>query len=77
MSAVRTSLQRLTAAIGSLETSVDMLENAKMGEQRDMFAAPVSNENANEAKLAASQNKKAMADRLDTAIEKVEKMLAQ
>ncbi len=75
MSAIRTSLQRLTAALGNLETSVDQLETSVTGVQRDMFATGPSNENG--AKASGSENKKVIADRLDNAIEKVEKLLAQ
>lgn len=75
MSLVRSSLQRLVAAVGSLESAFDSLESSIAGEQRDMFASGASNQNG--GLQSSGAQKEAMAQRLDVAIEKVEKMLAQ
>ncbi|MAE50250.1 MAG: hypothetical protein CMH27_00400 [Micavibrio sp.] len=69
MSTIRAALENLNSVIGTLEQSVDMMEQARKGEQRDMFAAP-SNENGKN-----TIDKEAVAKRLDNAIEKVEKLL--
>ena len=73
MTAIRSSLQRLTAALGKLESSVDSMEGAMAGKQRDMFAMPSSNQNA--AGTIVGQDKEKIAARLDVAIEKVERLL--
>lgn len=72
MSALHNALQHLNSVITYLEKSVDVMEKNRVGEQRDMFAMP-SNENA--AKQAAKDE--AIAARLDSAIETVEKILAE
>lgn len=71
MSAVRYALENLHAVIGNLERSVEGLENSRLGEQRDMFQM-ASNENG----LDKAKGE-AIAQRLDSAIEKVEKILKE
>lgn len=67
MSAIRQALAKLDGAVGKLEGSMGGLEQALAGQQRDMFGN-TSNENA---PIDAA----VVAQRLDTAIEKVEGLL--
>lgn len=71
MSAIRSALENLNSIIGELESSVDTLEMTRKGEQRDMFASAPSNENGKSSGVSGE----AIAKRLDSAIEKVEKLL--
>lgn len=70
MSIVRSSIENLHSAIMRLESAVTNMEETRMGEQRDMFAAAPSNENASK-----SMDSSLIAKRLDNAIEKVEQLL--
>lgn len=79
MSDIRSALEKLSEKVESLEQVVEYYETTKSGEQRDMFAGPTDNKSSasNENASAISEEKKvAMAGRLDSAINKVEKMLA-
>ncbi|MFP4314332.1 MAG: hypothetical protein ACLFR0_08395 [Alphaproteobacteria bacterium] len=71
MSAVRSSLENLHNAIVKLESAVGIMEESRMGEQRDMFSIAPSNENGTQKILDGG----VIASRLDNAIEKVEKLL--
>lgn len=71
MSAIQSALQNLNSVIGQLEHSVETMEMARRGEQRDMFASAPSNENGQ----ASAVSGELIAQRLDSAIEKVEKLL--
>lgn len=67
---MRSSIENLHKAIMRLEGAVTDMEETRLGEQRDMFAAPPSNENASK-----SMDNSLIAKRLDNAIEKVEQLL--
>ena len=70
MSALRDALESLNLAILKLEDTAETIEASRRGEQRDMFSAPAtSNQNAPGFPSAV------VAKRLDSAIEKVEKLL--
>jgi len=71
VSAIRSALENLNSIIGELESSVDTMEMTRKGEQRDMFASSPSNENGKSSGVSGE----AIAKRLDSAIEKVEKLL--
>jgi len=73
VSAIRSALQNLNSIIGELEHSVETMELARKGEQRDMFASSPSNENGKSSGVSGE----AIAKRLDSAIEKVEKLLGE
>lgn len=72
MSAVRSSIENLHNAIMRLDSALTDLEENRKGEQRDMFAAPASNENGSDDNSADNS---VIAKRLDNAIEKVEQLL--
>lgn len=71
MSPVRSSIENLHNAIMRLEGAVTEMEESRMGEQRDMFSAPASNENGN----GKAMDNSLIASRLDNAIAKVEQLL--
>ncbi len=71
MSAIHSALENLHTVIGNLERSVDTLEMTRVGEQRDMFQQP-SNENGLDKAKGVM-----IAQRLDSAIEKVERLLKE
>ena len=73
MSAIRSALQNLNSIIDELEHSVEAMEMARKGEQRDMFASSPSNENGKSSSVSGE----VIAKRLDSAIEKVEKLLGE
>jgi len=75
MSRIRQSLERLNASLGRLEGNISTVE-AKLKEyQHDMFAA-VSNQNQSLGD-STSANAQILSQRLDTAIEKVERILQE
>lgn len=69
MNAIKQALERLNASINVLEFNVDVSLAARPGHQTDMFAA------APAVPPASNQNNAAIAERLDNAIEAVEKLL--
>lgn len=76
MSAVRQAITRLSRAVDHLESSVGHVEQALVGKQRDMFSSPSvrvpevpANGNALDADLVAQK--------LDSAIERIEKALKE
>lgn len=73
MSAILDALVKLEQSIGTLEGAAAQVETALAGQQRDMFggAAP-SPANAN-----GSVDLNLVADKLDSAIENVEKVLQE
>lgn len=71
MSAIQGSLQNLQKVIKKLEKSMIEFEQKRIGEQRDMFAMSENAQNG-----AGSFSNELIAKRLDSAIEKVEKILA-
>lgn len=74
MSVIHTALQRLHASIGNLENAMDGYEDTVIaGQQRDMFAE-VSNQNEQKVRVLTEKNDM-IAERLDDAIERVEKIL--
>jgi hypothetical protein len=72
VSAIKHALAKLDGAVGKLESSLSGLEQKPAQEQRDMFVAP-SNENANGHVVDGT----ALAQRLDSAIGKVEEILKE
>ncbi|MCD8497877.1 MAG: hypothetical protein LRZ85_07240 [Alphaproteobacteria bacterium] len=70
MNAIKQALERLNASIDTLEFNVDYTMANKPGQQGDMFssapAVPAS---------ASNQNNVVIAQRLDNAIDAVEKLL--
>ena len=76
MSLVRHALQRLGGVVGDLEGSVAGLEQVLSGEQRDMFSSP-SNENLSDDPPVFFAVGAAAAQRVDRAIEGVEKLLRE
>lgn len=68
MSALYQALNRLESSIHKLEVSVQGVETALAGQQRDMFGAPV---NENDSQI----DKQAVTQKLDNAISKVESIL--
>lgn len=73
VSAIRSALENLHSVIGHLEHSVETMEMTRKGEQRDMFASSPSNENGQNSGVSGE----VIAKRLDSAIEKVEKLLGE
>jgi regulatory protein YycH of two-component signal transduction system YycFG len=71
MSAIQASLQNLQKVIKNLEKSMVQFEQKRIGEQRDMFAVSEGGKDG-----AGSFSNELIAKRLDSAIEKVEKILA-
>lgn len=71
MSVVRSSIENLHSAIVKLENAVNVMEETRVGEQPDMFSVSPSNENGSDKVIDGS----IIARRLDTAIERVEKLL--
>jgi hypothetical protein len=69
VSEVKKALSNLSYIVGKLEDSVDDMEQAMAGQQRDMFA---SGKALNGKKGAAGR---VLAERLDRTIEKVETLL--
>lgn len=69
MSAIHAAMENLQQVVRNLEKSVIILEKNRLGEQRDMFAQ-ASNENA-----VGSISSELIAQRLDNAIQKVERLL--
>lgn len=75
MSAIIEALKKLDQSIGKLESNATTLETALAGQQRDMFPDNASNENSEST--GTSITKDEIADRLDQAIETVEKLLKE
>lgn len=75
MSAVRQAIARLSHAVDNLDGSVEHVEQALTGKQRDMFSMPapkperVANSNVVNADLVARK--------LDDAIERIEQALKE
>ena len=73
MSALRQALDKLDNAVGKLEGSINSYDQSVEGRQTDMFGgAAISNGNAN-----ANVNAAFVAQKLDSAIEKVEHLLKE
>ncbi len=72
MSALRDALESLNLAILRLENTAETVEASRKGEQRDMFSSPMAN-NTNAPGFPSAL----VAKRLDSAIEKVEKILEE
>ncbi len=71
MSAIRQALAKLDNAVGKLEGSINSYDQSVEGRQTDMFGgAAISNENAN-------VNAAFVAQKLDSAIQKVEHILKE
>ena len=70
MNAIKQALERLNAALNVLEFNVDVSLANKPGHQGDMFDGGASAQPA-----ASNQNNALIAERLDNAIETVEKLL--
>ena len=71
MSQVTRALSRLGRVVTNLEGVASGLEASLSGQQRDMFAAPVSASNTNTSDI----DKELVAKKLDLAIEKIEEIL--
>ena len=72
MTALAQALQKLNGSLNNLEAKVNGLETNLSGSQRDMFGHPEAvNENGTNIDPAV------VAQRLDIAIEKVEKVLQE
>ena len=69
MSAIHNALQNLNHVVVKLESAIEGIEQERAGEQREMF---LSASNENDQKVVDGQD---IARRLDSAIEKVEKLL--
>lgn len=68
MNSIKQALERLNGSINTLEFNVELAVAHSSGQQGDMFSAP--------SKPAPSnQNSAAVAQRLDNAIDAVEKLL--
>lgn len=77
MSSVRQALLKLDLAVNKLENSLESLETSTpVGQQRDMFGAPASNQNTGKGKNNVV-SAPVLARRLDSAIEKVELLLKE
>lgn len=75
MSRIRQSLERLHQSIGRLETNISSVEDKIAEFQHDMFAN-ASNQNEQLGENTGA-NAQILAQRLDTAIEKVERILQE
>ena len=71
MRSIRSSLENLLHAVNNLEQAAEQIEASQQGHQRDMFLS-ASNENK-----ATQQQNDAIAQRLDMAIERVERLLGE
>lgn len=72
MSKLHEALELLKYSIENLEGSVSVVEEKLGGYQHDMFGQP-----SNENDASSASNVEVLAQRLDTAIEKVERILRE
>lgn len=78
MSKIRQSLERLHQSLGRLENNISTVENKIAEYQHDMFSqASNAPSNQNDLGESSGANAQILAQRLDTAIEKVERILQE
>ena len=75
MSTVKQALSKLGSAVSKLETSMDHLEGALAGRQRDMFAVPPPAVEPAKTNNNFAADNAMIAQRLDSAIKRVEELL--
>jgi hypothetical protein len=75
VSAVRQAIQNLEAAIGRLETGLEEAATTLKGQQRDMFPSSPSSPPLSEAPFNPPADTALMAQKIDSAINKVEALL--
>jgi hypothetical protein len=73
VSALHAALENLQRSVRNLEKSVVVMEQARLGEQRDMFGKALNEADAKLGKVSTE----IIAQRLDKAIEKVEGILME
>jgi hypothetical protein len=75
VSAIKQALAKLERSVGKLESSAIQIESTLVGQQRDMFGAPIKKNGANGNGQAIQGA--LFAKRLDQAIESIEDILKE